>query len=125
MGFVPSKADQDLLIRKNTVYNSYDHIAVFVDDIIISSRDPKTMFAVLQHKHHCKFKTIDVPEFCNGADIYFDSALGNLCLSAKTHLKNVIHKIEHLLNIPLKNYGAPMVTQDHPEIDESDLLAPE
>ena len=125
MGFVPSKADQDLWIRKNTVYNSYDHIAVFVDDIIVSSRDPKTMFAVLQHKHHCKFKTIDVPEFCNGADIYFDSALGNICLSAKTYLKNVIHKIEHLLNIPLKNYGAPMVTQDHPEIDESDFLAPE
>jgi hypothetical protein len=34
-------------------------------------------------------------------------------------------KIEALLKITLKNYGAPMVTNDHPEIDETDLLEPE
>jgi hypothetical protein len=60
-----------------------------------------------------------------GADVHFDNALANHCLSAKTCLKNIIEKNGKLLNFPLKNCGAPMITNDHPEINEADLLSPE
>ena len=46
-------------------------------------------------------------------------------MSAKTYIKNTCEKIEGLFDVKLKNYGSPMETGDHPEIDESDLLDPE
>ena len=43
-------------------------------------------------------------------------------MSAKTYIKNVVARIEGLLGITLKNYGSPMVTGYHSEIDESEQL---
>ena len=43
-------------------------------------------------------------------------------MSAKTYIKNVTDRIEKVMECTLKNYGSPMETGDHPEMDESDLL---
>jgi hypothetical protein len=43
-------------------------------------------------------------------------------MSAKTYIKNITEKLEKLLGITLKNYGSPMMTNYHPEIDETDFL---
>ena len=43
-------------------------------------------------------------------------------MSAKTYIKNVVARIEGLLGITLKNYGSLIVTDYHPEIDESEQL---
>jgi hypothetical protein len=45
-------------------------------------------------------------------------------MSANTYIKNITERIEKLLQCTLKNYGSPMESGDHPEVDESDLLPP-
>ena len=43
-------------------------------------------------------------------------------MSAKTYIKNVSERIEKLLQCTLKNFGSPMESGDHPEMDETDFL---
>ena len=121
MGFTPSKADRDLWIRERGDYLEY--MCVFVDDITVFSKEPMLIFDTLKEKYGYEFKEIAEPEYYNGADLSVDRS-GEMTMSAKTYLKNIVDKIEDIIGQPLKNYGAPMVTTYHPEIDESDLLDP-
>jgi len=45
-------------------------------------------------------------------------------LGAKTYIKSVCDRIEKLLETPLKHTGSPLVTGEHPEMDDTDLLVP-
>jgi hypothetical protein len=38
MGFTPSRAEGDILMRQNK--NLYEYIAVYVDDLLIAAKDP-------------------------------------------------------------------------------------
>ena len=50
MGFKPSRADQDLWIRKSDDHDGHDYVATHVDDILIAARDPsKYMTKIEQH----------------------------------------------------------------------------
>ena len=53
------------------------------------------------------------PEYYNGADIVGKDSIGLWTLSAKIYLNT------------LKNYGALIVTNYHPELDNSALLGPD
>jgi hypothetical protein len=118
LGFVPSRADPDLWIKEMDDHHEY--IATFVDDVTIFSRDPYKILNALKEKYD--FKNVGNPEYYIGADLTQDPHTKNWSMSAKTYIKNVCEKIENLLGITLKNYGSPMVTNDHPELDETDFL---
>ena len=92
-----------------------------MDDVTVFSRNPKAIFNMLINKYKYEFKAIGKPEYYNGADLSTDST-GYWTLSAKTCIRNVVETIESLMGITFKNYGAPMVTDYHPELNESDLL---
>eukprot|EP00957_Ditylum_brightwellii_P067787 5145126-Ditylum_brightwellii.AAC.1 len=50
MGLTPSRADQDLWLRKSDEHKGYDYIATHVDDIIIVAKNPsKYMTHTEQH----------------------------------------------------------------------------
>eukprot|EP00957_Ditylum_brightwellii_P016840 1269541-Ditylum_brightwellii.AAC.1 len=50
MGFVPSRADQDLWLHRLDKHVGYDYIAMHVDDIIIFAKNPsKYMMHIEQH----------------------------------------------------------------------------
>jgi hypothetical protein len=121
MGFMPCQADCDFWYRP--VGTHYEYIAVIVDDLLIFSRNPDEIIETLQTCYKYKLGGVGTPEYYNGADISFDKN-GYAQMSAKTYIKNVIERIETLLECTLKNYGSPMDTGDHPELDESDLLGP-
>ena len=70
MGFVKTKADSDLWIKRNG--DHYEFIAIFVDDVLVFSTNPKKIFDTLQNEFGYEFKDISEPEYYNGADIYFD-----------------------------------------------------
>ena len=50
MGFQPSRADQDLWLRKSDNYNGYDYMSTHVDDIITASKRPGEYMAKIKHK---------------------------------------------------------------------------
>eukprot|EP00957_Ditylum_brightwellii_P066260 5029095-Ditylum_brightwellii.AAC.1 len=68
MGFEPTRADQDLWIKKSEHYEGYDYIAPHMDDIIIVAKNPlKYMSHIKQH-----FQVRDVtdsPEYYLGNNI--------------------------------------------------------
>ena len=56
MGFNPSKGDPDVWMRPPEDNSCYEYIAVFVDDLAISAKDPKKVTDDLQSKHYFKLK---------------------------------------------------------------------
>ena len=54
MGFKPSKADADIWMRKQG--DHYEYIAVYVDDLLIASRNPQEIIDWLEKKNLFKLK---------------------------------------------------------------------
>ena len=67
MNFTPSKADPDLWMRKCD--NHYEYVAVFVDDILIFSKNPEEILKKIKYD----LKNVGPPENYNGAGpmVYF------------------------------------------------------
>ena len=56
MGFFPSKADGDVWMRKSG--NIYEYVAVYVDDLAIAVKDPKSFTDQLIQKYNYKLKGV-------------------------------------------------------------------
>jgi hypothetical protein len=54
MGFFPCKAKPDIWMRR--VDDHYEYIAMYVDDLAISSKDPKAITDILMNKYNFKLK---------------------------------------------------------------------
>ena len=119
MGFQSCQADCDFWYRE--MEDHYEYIAVIVDDLLIFSRDPDSIIDTLKTKYNYKLGGVGSPEYYNGADVSINE-YGIPQMSAKTYIKNVIDRIEKLLQCTLKSFGSPMESGDHPETDESELL---
>lgn len=122
LGFFPSRADPDLWMRDAGDY--YEYLASYVDDLIIASRDPEAIIAALEQYY--TLKGVGKPEFYLGATFGtmkgpFNVKGETTTWSAKTYLKNVCEKIEHLIG-PLRSYSHPMEPDYRPELDDTDLL---
>jgi hypothetical protein len=120
LGFTKSNAGSALWIRRKR--DHYEYMSTLVDDILIYSKEPEEIIKILETLYD--LKGIGLPDYYSGADWSCDKD-GDICLSAKTYVKNVCEKIEKLLDVKLKNYGSPLEPGDHPEMDETDLLTGE
>ena len=120
MGFRPCQADFDLWIRPCD--NHYEYIAVITDDLLLFTRNPAGILCPLKEVYGYELKGVGKPEYYNGGDVGYDKEQGKWFLGARTFIKNTVEKIEKLLEITMKNYGSPMETGDHPEVDDTDLL---
>ncbi|MGH7974543.1 MAG: reverse transcriptase domain-containing protein, partial [bacterium] len=116
MGFTQSKADTNLWYR--VFGNTYDYVAVYVDDLLVLGKHPMNVIDILRKKY--VLKGVGPPKYHLGGDIGMEK--GKYYLGAKTYIRNVCKKIEALLEIRLGSFTSPMADGDHPEIDDSDLL---
>ena len=69
-----------------------------------------------------ELKGIGVPKYYTGADMSYDQEQRCWKMSNQTYVKTVTDQIEKLLNVQLKSYATPMEANDHPELDESELI---
>ena len=77
MGFFLSKGETDIWMRDKG--DHYEYIAVYVDDLLIASKDPKAILPdLLQVEHHFKLKGTGPISFHLGCDFFRDKD-GNLC----------------------------------------------
>eukprot|EP00957_Ditylum_brightwellii_P044346 3364837-Ditylum_brightwellii.AAC.1 len=68
IGFTPSKADPDLLMRN--AGDQYEYVAKYIDDVLIMSKNPKAILDLLQKsKRSYEAKGIGSPEYYLDTDV--------------------------------------------------------
>ena len=119
IGFTPSRAENDIWMRRNG--DIYEYIAVYVDDLAIAAKDPESIVKSLETVHKLKLKGVGPIKFHLGCD-FFEDPDGTLACGPKKYIDKLISSYEAMFGEKPKEYGSPLEKNDHPEVDESDLI---
>ena len=92
MGFRPSRADQDLWIRRSDDHDAYDYIATWVDDIICVAKKPEKYMAIISQQFALRNEEIN-PDKYLGSDMRI-LANGMVHVCSKTYITEAIRKYE-------------------------------
>ena len=122
LGWVKSKALNDVWMKD--CGSHYEYLAVYSDDIIVASKDPKRVYDTIQETY--TMKGVGAPEYFLGAACgrekgqYTDTG-STTTLSAKVFIQNIIPRLEEELGV-LRSYTVPMDPEYRPELDETHFL---
>ena len=97
----------------------YEYIARYVDDIIVFSKNIMLIIECL--KITCLlYGGVTLPQYCFGGDFEVQMR-DRITICKRTHISNSrCQKFkEQLFGIQLKRYETPMVSKNHPEMDDS------
>ena len=120
LGFVPSKAEDDIWMRDKG--DHYEYIARYVDDLTIVSRDPKAIIDGLMEVYKLKLKGTGPIEYHLGCNFTRDLD-GVLCMSPTKYIERMIDTYYRMFGEKPKTiYTSPLEKGDHPELDTSDEL---
>jgi len=119
MGFFLSKTETDIWMRD--MGDHWEYIAVYVDDLMIISRDPKSIVETLEKEHCFKLKGTGPIEFHLGCD-WFRDENGVLCYAPRQYIDKMIGTYERLYGTKPRKFHSPLIKGDHPELDTSDTL---
>lgn len=132
LGFKSSRADPDVWMRVNTKADKsryYECFLVYVDDCLVVSEDPKSIFSRLEQEYKYRLKDVGPPKRFLGAKIGEVTLDGKRTwyISAQDYLEKAIDavterfgKLESLFSSSKLQTPAP--TNFHPEIDDTDFL---
>ena len=95
MGFTPSKADEDIWMRR--VDDHYEYIAVYVDDLAIASKNPQAIIDSLMNDHKFKLKGNGPIKYHLGCD-YFRDSTGTLCTSPRSYVEEMVQEFQVLFS---------------------------
>ncbi|KAL7564900.1 hypothetical protein ACA910_009389 [Epithemia clementina (nom. ined.)] len=121
IGFSPSKADPDIWLKKAPDGSFYDYIAVYVDDLVIASKNPEQICTILKQKYKFKIKGDGPIDFHLGCQYKCDPD-GTLVADPRKYVEKMIDTYERIFGSKPKKAKPPLPPGDHPELDESDLL---
>ena len=101
----------------------YEYIAVYVDDLLIASKNPQGIIDQLQAKPHAfKLKGTGEVDFHLGCD-YFRDKDGTLCVGPRKYIERMESSFKnHFGSAPSQRFQSPLEKGDHPELDDSPLL---
>ena len=125
LGFEPSKADSDLLIKEHED-GHYEYIARYVDDVMIFSKDPMSIMRKLEE--HFTMKGIGKPRYYLGGDVMdldesWEKEGLTQAFSAETYINELLPKTAKMLGIEqFHKANSPHDQNYHPELDTSAFL---
>jgi Reverse transcriptase (RNA-dependent DNA polymerase) len=123
LGVFPFKAEPDIWMRKRNIM--YKYIAVYVDDLAITMKNPKECTHILENKHKFKLKGTGPRAFHLGMDFTRDDDT-TLCISPTKCIEKLIKNYEKLFGMkPNQNVTSQLEKGDHPELDTSELCITE
>ena len=122
--FTQSHVDPDVWMRD--AGDAWEYIVVYVDDIIVAMKDPKSFFDELQEPDNVgfKMKEVGLPTYHLRADFFHDND-GMLCLGSQTYAKRLCSNFERLYGEAPKSVFSPLDHDDHPKLDDSPFCGPE
>ena len=94
---------------------------MYVDDLLICSKDPQSIVSMLKDENGFKLKGTGQISFHLGCD-YFRNAEGQLCYAPRKYIDKCVETYERLYGCKPKQYRSPLEKNDHPELDNSELL---
>lgn len=126
MGFEPTRFDPDVWIRFNKKHGLYEYIGTHTDDLLVCSKDAKSIMDVLQKTY--TIKTVAEPSFHLGCD--YRKIDDSWYVGTKTYVHECLKKVALILSKADTSGGysrlgkepTPMSTSLEPEMDESDYL---
>ena len=120
MGHVPCKMEPDIWLKDCGTH--YEHIAVYVDDLLIASKDPQSVIDTLINNHHFKLKGTG-PMSCHlGCDFGRDED-GTLHFAPRKYIEKMEECYLSMFGSkPKQIYMSPLEKGDHPELDISKYL---
>ena len=119
MGYFPSRGENDIWMKDKGYH--YEYVAVYVDDLLIVSRDHQSVIDQLEQKFKFKLKGTGSIEFHLGCDYWRDEA-GVLCYAPRKYIEKCLDNYRRIFGSYPKQAQYPLVKGDHPEIDSSELL---
>ena len=119
MGFFPSRAENDIWMRDKG--DHYEYVAVYVDDLAIASKAPKSITDCLMQEHKFKLKGTGPIAFHLGCDFYRDKD-GVQCYAPLKYIQKIIDNYTRIFGQRPRQVLTPLVKGDHPELDTSELL---
>ena len=120
MGFKPSKADPDIWMRSSNDASHYEYIAVYVDDLAICMKDPKSFCDTLKEKYKLKLKGVGPINYHLGCGYTRDED-GTLVADPRKYVEKIIESYEKPFVEKPKKAKTPLVGGNHPESDTSDF----
>ena len=119
-GFYPCKAEPDIWMRESK--DSYEYVAVYVDDLAIAMKDPEEFISCLENNYKFKLKGTGPIKVHLGMTFEHDQD-GILCISSAQFIEKLNGSYEKLFGEkPKQNVSSPLEKGDHPELDTSELL---
>jgi hypothetical protein len=98
LGFTSTQADPDVWIKQTP--DHYEMVLVYVDDILIFSRNPKQVMDDLGKLYEMKPESVREPELYLGANIekvQLPDGRSEWAMTSRTYVKNAIKTVENLL----------------------------
>ena len=122
LGFKPCHAGVSIWIRMNK--DTYDFIAIYVDDLFVVSLDPESIISAIRVMFSLKGEGF--PEYYLGGNIDrvcadFTDSGETFTVSARTFIVGLARRVEELMG-PFRHHSTPMDPSYKPEIDETSLL---
>ena len=121
MGFTPTRFDQDVWIRKFSDGKTYEFICTHVDDFCIFSRNPQSVMNQITKVYTVKSQ--GPPEYYLGNDFKRDKK-NRWCIGSRKYIAETIKQVESEFGT-LTKHDIPMVSGDHPELDDTAILSGE
>ena len=120
LGFFPCKSEPDIWMRRNG--DTYEYVAVYVDDLAIAMKNPQEFVDILENKHKFKTKGTGPINFHLGMEFARDDDT-TLRLSSAKYIEKLNKNYERMFGeLPRQNYTSPLEKGDHPEVDTSEFL---
>ena len=120
MDFKPSKADPDIWMKSSIDGSHYEYITVYVDDLAICMKDPKSSCHTLKAKYKLQLKGVGPISYHLGCGYTRDED-GTLVADPKKYVEKILESYEKMFGEKPKKTRAPLMAGDPPESDLSDF----
>ena len=122
LGFTPSKAEPDIWMKKNDEHNIYGYVAVYVDDLAMAMKNCDSFISTLVNKYKFKLKGTGTITYHLEMNFFRDKDQ-TLFMAPRKYIEKICGSFERMFGHPPKqNCTSPIEKNDHPELDNSELL---